>query len=72
MCISLIIHPVIAVVNYFIGRSIGIVEVPLLSYFVIIPVISFISALPISVAGWGVGEALYVSLLGLMELSLPN
>ena len=65
LLISVCIHPLFAVTGYLIAKSIGITEVPFAYYFVILPAIAFVSALPISVSGWGIGEALYVSLFGL-------
>jgi uncharacterized protein (TIRG00374 family) len=41
-----------------IGDSLG-VGVPWTSYFVLIPVINILSAVPLTPSGWGVGEALY-------------
>ena len=41
-----------------IGDSLG-VGVPWTSYFVLIPVINIVSAVPLTPSGWGVGEALY-------------
>ncbi len=41
-----------------IGDSLG-VGVPWTSYFVLIPVINIISAVPLTPSGWGVGEAMY-------------
>lgn len=42
----------------FLGDAIG-VELPWKQYFVLIPIINIVSALPIGPNGWGVGEALY-------------
>jgi len=67
--LSLLIHPLYALANVAIAKAIGIEGVPVIYYFVLIPVISFISALPISVSGWGVGEALYVTLFGMFGVS---
>ena len=46
-----------------IGDALG-VGMPWFEYFVLIPVINIVSALPGSVNGWGVGEALYKLLFG--------
>jgi hypothetical protein len=40
------------------GRALG-VGLPALEYFVLVPVIFILSAVPIAPAGWGVGEALF-------------
>lgn len=42
----------------FIGHALG-VGMPTFPYFVLIPVINIVSAVPIGPNGWGVGEALY-------------
>jgi glycosyltransferase 2 family protein len=65
IAISIGVHLLLAILNYTLARAIGIEVIALKYYFVIVPVICFISALPISVSGWGVGEALYVSLFGM-------
>ncbi len=48
------------------GRAIGITEASVLHYIVLIPLIELILAVPISVGGWGVGEAVYPFLFGLV------
>jgi len=44
----------VAVLGYAMG-----LDVPLLTYFVLVPVINIASAVPLAPAGWGVGEGLY-------------
>lgn len=46
-----------------IGESLG-VGLPTFEYFVLIPIINIVTALPIGPNGWGVGEALYKLLFG--------
>ncbi len=46
-----------------IGHSLG-VGMPSFEYFVLIPVINIVTAIPIGPNGWGVGEALYKILFG--------
>jgi glycosyltransferase 2 family protein len=41
------------------------VEVPISAYFVVVPAVIFAMLLPISMSGWGVREAMFVSLLTL-------
>ena len=65
MLISLGIHFLFATMNYCVARAIGINNVGLQFYFVLIPLIGLLSALPISIGGWGIGEALYISLFAL-------
>ena len=45
------------------GRALG-VGMPATEYFVLIPVILMVSAVPIAPNGWGVGEALFQTLFG--------
>jgi uncharacterized protein (TIRG00374 family) len=47
----------------FIGQALG-VGMPPTEYFVLIPVINIVSALPLAPNGWGVGEGLYRWLFG--------
>lgn len=47
----------------FLGDAIG-VGMPSFEYFVLIPVINIVTALPVGPNGWGVGEALYRYLFG--------
>ena len=63
--ISLLIHFSIIVTNYLVGSALGITTMNLGQYCVIIPIIIFISAMPVSISGWGVGEALYISMFGM-------
>lgn len=56
------------IVDYFIARSLGI-EIPLLYFFALIPVITVIAAIPVTFAGLGVREASYVGLFGLAGVS---
>jgi uncharacterized protein (TIRG00374 family) len=67
ICASLlvgVINHIISVLSVlFIGYALG-VGMPPFEYFVLIPVINIVSALPISPNGWGWGEALYKSLFG--------
>lgn len=46
-----------------IGYALG-VGLPWIEYFVLVPVINLVSAIPIAPNGWGVGEALYGQLFG--------
>ena len=57
--LSLIIQLGVIVINIAFARSIGIEGVPWYYYFIFVPLVSFLTALPISVGGWGVGEVSY-------------
>ncbi|MDJ0956075.1 MAG: lysylphosphatidylglycerol synthase transmembrane domain-containing protein [Arenicellales bacterium] len=43
------------------GFAVG-VGIPVLEYYVLVPVINIVSAIPIAPSGWGIGEALYAKL----------
>lgn len=60
--LSVIAHSVLILVHACIGWSIGI-RVPLWSYFVTVPIMQTVSAIPLSPGGWGVGEATYIFVL---------
>ncbi|MHC4514879.1 MAG: lysylphosphatidylglycerol synthase transmembrane domain-containing protein [Planctomycetota bacterium] len=51
-------HVVNVLCVYFIGNALG-MGVPVQDYFVLIPVILIVSAIPIAPNGWGVGEAMF-------------
>lgn len=51
------------------GRAIGITEAEPWHYFVFIPMVQVVSALPISVNAWGVGEGAYQWLFGLVGVA---
>lgn len=66
VAISLGIHGINCVMVSILGLSVALDGVSLKHYFLFIPVISVISALPISLSGLGVGEQLYVYCFGLV------
>jgi uncharacterized protein (TIRG00374 family) len=63
--ISVVSQAVLIVSLWVAGRSLGIAEASFLHYVVFIPIIELALCLPISFAGWGVGEAVYGALFGL-------
>jgi len=63
--ISLLSQAVLIGSMWVAGRSLGIAEASFLHYVVFIPIIELALCLPISFAGWGVGEAVYGALFGL-------
>jgi uncharacterized protein (TIRG00374 family) len=67
--ISLMIHISIVITNALAGHALGITGVSLASYCAIVPVILFLSSIPISIAGWGIAEALYISFFGAFGVS---
>ncbi|MHC4712511.1 MAG: lysylphosphatidylglycerol synthase transmembrane domain-containing protein [Planctomycetota bacterium] len=62
--ISAAAHCCAIVSIYLFGRALNITEASLLSYFVIIPVCFILSSVPITPAGWGVGEVLFGAFFG--------
>lgn len=58
-------HLSVAVGVLLIGRALG-DDLDALAYLAIVPVVSLVSALPISPGGWGVGEAAYGTLFQMM------
>lgn len=62
--ISFVAHSSAILSIYYFGRSLGITQASLLQYFVIVPVGFIISSIPVTPAGWGVGEAVFKVLFG--------
>jgi hypothetical protein len=59
-----VVNHVISVLSVvLVGHALG-VGMPTFEYFVLIPVINIVTALPVGPNGWGVGEALYKYLFG--------
>lgn len=59
-----VFNHVAAVVSYYcVGEALG-VGMPLEDYFVLIPIIIIVSAIPIAPNGWGVGEFMFQQLFG--------
>lgn len=52
------------IVHYYLAGKAFHLEVPLLDYFIFIPVVLLVLTIPISIGGLGVREALYMSILG--------
>ena len=57
--LSLMLQSLAIVINYQIGLGLGMEGVSIGYFFLFIPLAAAISAIPVSVAGWGVGEAAY-------------
>ncbi|MCB9869465.1 MAG: flippase-like domain-containing protein [Planctomycetes bacterium] len=58
------INHVLSVASYaFVGEALG-VGIPMQDYFVLIPIIVIVSAVPIAPNGWGVGEFMFRRLFG--------
>jgi len=52
------------IVHYYLAGKAFHLEVPLLDYFIFIPVVLLVLTIPISIGGLGVREALYIPILG--------
>lgn len=68
LLLSGIIQIMIIFAVYALSRGLG-VNVPLLPLFIFVPVISTLSAIPISISGLGVREASFVLLFGFLGIS---
>jgi len=66
--LSLGVHLVVVAVNWVLGRSLGL-EATLGQYFSLVPVALAVATLPISIAGWGVGEWAYAVLFSRLSPS---
>jgi len=56
--------------NALLGRAVGITQAGLADWFLIVPVVALTTLVP-SMAGWGVREVTYVSLLGALRPPVP-
>jgi hypothetical protein len=68
VCVSLLFHAMVVLINYLIFRALG-ANVSLVSCFLLIPIISVITLLPISINGLGVREGAYIYFFGRLGLS---
>jgi uncharacterized membrane protein YbhN (UPF0104 family) len=59
-------HAVLITAVMVLGYGLG-VGVPGSEYFVLVPIINVVSAIPIAPQGWGIGEALYSNLFATYE-----
>ena len=64
VAISLVTHSIMVMVNYIVGRALGIRTLGVAQYFALVPMVVIISAIPISLAGWGWGETQYTFFFG--------
>ncbi len=67
--ISLFFHGMIVLINHMIFKALG-AEISLFSCFLVVPVILFITLLPISINGLGVREGAYIYFYGRLGLSM--
>lgn len=57
--VSFLAHSIAILANFGYGQALGL-KAGIGDYFILVPIISMITSLPILPAGWGVGEAAYV------------
>jgi len=69
LSLSFFIQAAIVSLNYFIMVSLLGRPLPFFSFLCVVPVINVIQGLPVSFAGWGIGEAAYSVLFNLMGIS---
>ncbi|MCK5595411.1 flippase-like domain-containing protein [bacterium] len=62
---SIVIQIMSVLINYQIALGLGL-DVSMKYFFLFIPIIAVISAIPITFAGWGVGESMYKYFFGLV------
>lgn len=62
--LSIVSHTVTILVNYLLGQALGLDWIEPTHYFVFIPTILILTAIPISLGGIGWGEAMYVHFFG--------
>ena len=65
--ISLLLQGLMILLNYEIALILGMRNINFGLFFLIIPFVSIISAIPVSFAGWGVGEFAYKELFALVQ-----
>ena len=66
--ISLLVHILSSISVWLISAGLG-ADIPLTTFFVFVPVIATLAALPISISGLGIREAAFVLLLGTQGVS---
>jgi len=69
--LSLISQILIIICYYLIGKSLH-VDLPLMEYILLVPIVALLSSIPVSVGGLGVREGAIIFLLGTVGVSTPN
>ncbi len=62
VAITVPVHGLSMLAIVFIGKGLGITSASLVDYFLYLPIINAISAIPISISGFGVREGMYVAM----------
>ncbi len=68
--LSLGVHTCTTLISVLLAFGMGLVDVSVGKFFLILPLINFLAAMPVSLMGLGVREALYEKLLGPLGLEL--
>jgi hypothetical protein len=68
--ISLISNLIVVAVHFIFGKALGIRGVSWGEYLVFVPGVVLLSAIPVSIGGWGYGEALYWKAFGLLGVGV--
>jgi len=66
---SFVNHALVTLGVYVLGGALGVSDVSLTQYFVLVPVANLISAVPLAPGGWGVGELAFRSLFLMIHAS---
>src|SRR5690606_36281042 len=66
--ISVLLQVIVVLFYYCLGMALGL-PVPLLAYFVIVPIATIVMMLPIAINGIGLREGVFVSLLSVFDFS---
>ncbi len=68
---SIVFHTIVILINILIALSLNI-YIPISYYFIFVPLVSFLSAIPISFNGIGIREASYIFFLGFMGVDIEK
>ncbi|MDP8219552.1 MAG: lysylphosphatidylglycerol synthase transmembrane domain-containing protein [Candidatus Theseobacter exili] len=63
--LAIIVQTLMILLNYSIATGLGLSGVSIWQFFIFIPIANIISAIPVSFAGWGIGEGAYKLLFSL-------
>ncbi len=67
LLLSILLWSFMVFMNVVLSRGLG-AEVPYGFFFIYIPIINIISSIPVTIAGWGLREQMYVQFFGLVGL----
>lgn len=67
LLLSLMIQSLLVYINFVLARGLGMADVSFSKFFILIPLVGLISAMPVSFAGWGIGEGAYRGLFMMLN-----